>query len=155
MTLSEHNSWAQATGFLRTSASNVWKLLTDPKLTEHYMYNCQLHADWQIGGQAVWKAQDEKGNWIDHVKAQVLLYEPYRHLAFIIMHQATAERPEVKSELHYTLEPKTDGIQLTIKQGNFTDLKQDDELLERCQQGWDFVMPMLIETCHHVFDKPT
>jgi uncharacterized protein YndB with AHSA1/START domain len=92
MTRTPNNSWVEVSGFLKTTEVNVWQLLTDPQLTEQYMYNCQLHSEWKLGAEAVWKAQDESGKWVDHVKAQVLVYEPYRHLAFTIFHQATDKR---------------------------------------------------------------
>jgi uncharacterized protein YndB with AHSA1/START domain len=155
MTRTPNNSWVEVSGFLKTTEVNVWQLLTDPKLTEQYMYNCQLHSEWKLGAEAVWKAQDESGKWVDHVKAQVLVYEPYRHLAFTIFHQATDKRPEVQSELHYTLEPKTDGVRLRIKQGDFALLNLGEEFFERCKQGWEYVMPQLLKTGEALFEKPT
>jgi len=110
MTASPNSQWVTVSGFLKTSVPNAWQLLTDPQLTERYMYNCQLHSDWKVGSTAVWKAQEENGNWVPHVKAQVLVYEPCRHLAFTIFHEATDQRPEIQSELHFLLEPKGDGI---------------------------------------------
>lgn len=119
------------------------------------MYNSQLHADWELEGKAVWKAQVENGKCIDHVKAQVLVYEPYQHLAFTIFHGATCQRPEVQSDLHYLLEPETNGVRLTIKQGDFALLKLGKELFVRCQQGWNYIMPQLLKTGETRFIKPT
>ena len=155
MTWTLDHLWVEVSGFLKTIEANVWQLLTDPQLTEQYMYNSQLHADWELGGKAVWKAQDENGKGIDHVNAQVLVYEPYQHLAFTIFHEATDQRPEVQSDLHYLLEPETNGVRLTIKQGDFALLKLGKELFERCQQGWDYVMPQLLKTGETRFIKPT
>ncbi len=155
MTASPNSQWVAVSGFLKTTAPNVWQLLTDPQLTERYMYNCQLHSDWKVGSTAVWKAQEENGNWVPHVKAQVLVYEPCRHLAFTIFHEATDQRPEIQSELHFLLEPKGDGINLTINQGDFGRLELDNVLYKQCQQGWDYVMPQLLDTAKAVFDKPT
>lgn len=149
----KHNSWAQVKGFLKTTEANVWQLLTDPQLTQRYMYNCQLHADWRVGGQAIWKAQDENSKWVEHVKAEVLVYSPHQHLAFYIKHQATEKRPEVISELHFHLEPETEGVMLTIRQGDFFKLNLENELFERCQKGWEYVMPLLLETSQLIFEK--
>jgi hypothetical protein len=44
MTRTPNNSWVEVCGFLKTTEVNVWQLLTDAKLTEQYMYNCQLHS---------------------------------------------------------------------------------------------------------------
>ena len=154
MNANQDHSWVTVTSLLNTTEADVWQLLTDPKMTEQYMYDCQLHAVWEVGGRAVWKAKDEEGNWIDNVKAQVLVYEPYKHLAFRVLHQATDQRPEVHSELHFLLKSKTEGVHLTIKQGDFAVLNLGVELFERCQQGWEFVMPKLIQACEYNFKPP-
>jgi hypothetical protein len=52
------------------------------------------------------------------------------------------------------LKPKAEGVHLTIKQGDFVKLNLDEELFESCQQGWKYVMPLLIETSQHVFEQP-
>jgi len=57
--------------------------------------------------------------WIHHVKVQVLVYEPFQHLALTIFHEARDQRPEVQLDLHYLLEPETNGVGFTIKQGDF------------------------------------
>jgi uncharacterized protein YndB with AHSA1/START domain len=149
-----HSSWAEVSAFIPTGEANVWQLLTDPKFTERYMYQCQLHADWHIGGKAVWKAQNENGDWVEHVKAQVLIYNPSTHLAFTIFHEATDDYPEVQSELHYHLEPQKNGVKLTIRQGDFAQLGLENTLRQRCQQGWEYVMPLLKETAGLAFEKP-
>lgn len=53
MTRTPNNSWVEVSGFLKTTEVNVWQLLTDPQLTEQYMYNCQLHSEWKLGAEAV------------------------------------------------------------------------------------------------------
>ena len=101
MTRTPAHLWVKVSDFLKTTEANVWQLLTDPQLTEQYMYNSQLHADWELRGKAVWKVQDENVKWIDDVKAQVLVYEPFQHIAFTIFNEVRDQRPEVQSDLHY------------------------------------------------------
>lgn len=45
--------WAKVTASIPVSKERVWAVLTEPKLTEKYMYNCQLHSNWAIGDKAV------------------------------------------------------------------------------------------------------
>ena len=76
-------------------------------------------------------------------------------MAFTVFHEATDQRPEIQSELHFLLEPKGDGTRLTVKQGDFAQLELGNVLYKQCQQGWDYVMPQLLDTAKAVFDKPT
>ena len=155
MTTIPSNSWAIVTAVLTATEKQVWQLLTDPLLTERYMYNCQLHAIWEVGQKAVWKAKNADGSLNDHVVAEVLFYQPYSHLAFTIFHQATETHSATQSELHYLLEQEGDGIRLTIKQGDFETIADGASLRAQCQKGWESVMPQLIKTCNATFRNET
>ena len=141
-------AWARVTVTLKATQKTGWKVLTQPELTEKYMYQCQLHAEWYPGAAAVWKAKDEQGLWQDHVTAKVLAYQPHSHLAFTIFHKPTADRDAAVSELHFYLEVKSKGTQLRIEQGDFSSLENGVELQKSCQQGWESVLPDLIKTCN-------
>jgi len=146
----KNSLWARVSAQLLKSPDKVWRVLTEPELTQKYMYDCQLHSQWNVGGEAVWKQKTDKGNWIAHVEAQVLLYKPYSHLAFIIFHKATKEYPKTTSELHFILTPASEGTDLQIEQGDFTKIKDGKKRCELCQQGWQYVLPKLIDTCNQI-----
>ena len=111
------------------------------------MYNYQLHAQWIPGKRAVWKAKNADGVWGDHVEAEVLVYQPKKHLAFKIMHQATKDYPAAVSELHLYLDSVGEQVHLHIEQGDFTAIEYGLERSKSCQQGWEYVLPNLIKTC--------
>lgn len=46
---------------LDVNKERIWKALTDPNLTEKYMYNCQLHSSWEVNSDALWKQKNEDG----------------------------------------------------------------------------------------------
>ena len=50
----------------------VWAALTDTKLTQRYIYNCQLHSFWEVGSDAIWEEEKLDGTFITHVRAKVL-----------------------------------------------------------------------------------
>jgi len=146
MRSSETLTWAKVSAEIEASQETVWKVLTQPELTEKYMYQCQLHAQWHPGGSAVWKAKSEAGLWEDHVTAKVLVYLPHSHLAFTIFHKPTKNNKTSVSELHFYLDPLHKGTLLRIEQGDFRIVEKGVELQKTCQQGWDYVLPDLIKT---------
>jgi hypothetical protein len=49
--------------------------------------------------------------------------------------------------LYYNLETVPEGTLLSIKQGDFNTITSGEKRHLSCQQGWDFILPKLIETC--------
>lgn len=146
----ESSQWAKVTALISIKKELLWRVLTQPELTERYMYNCQLHSNWKIGDKAVWKNKTEDGKWQEHVEASVLVYQPFKHLAFTIYHKSTDHFPETQSELHFYLIPQKNGLELRIEQGDFARIEGGDERCEKCQQGWEYVLPKLVETCNSI-----
>lgn len=146
----KNSLWTCVSAQLLKPTDSVWTVLTEPEFTQQYMYNCQLHSDWNVDSKAVWKQKTEKGNWITHVEAKVLIYKPYAQLAFTIFHKATEEYPKTSSELHFILNPTLEGSVLQIKQGDFSKIKVGERRYELCLQGWQFVLPKLIDTCNKI-----
>jgi uncharacterized protein YndB with AHSA1/START domain len=147
----ENNStslWAKVTATIPKTKEKVWEVLTNPKLTELYMYKCQLHSTWKLGSEAVWKEKQDDGTWQDHVVAEVLAYKPYEHLAFKIFHKATEEQSRAVSELHFNLDTVANSTLLTIKQGDFNAMASAKKNHQACQQGWEYVLPKLIASCN-------
>lgn len=143
-------AWAKVAATIKATQETVWKVLTEPELTEKYIYQCQLHAEWLPGETAVWRAKNKEGSWEDHVTAKVLVYEPYFHLAFTIFHKPTKDHDSEVSELHFYLESQSEGTLLRIEQGDFSTLKDGANQQKKYQQGWEYVLPDLIKTCNTI-----
>ncbi|MDG1341546.1 MAG: SRPBCC domain-containing protein [Flavobacteriaceae bacterium] len=139
--------WAKVSITVPITKEKVWDVLTLPELTQRYMYNCQLHSSWELGSKAIWSAQLEDGSWHDHVVANVVVHNPYEQITLEIIHQATEEYPSEVSRLYYNLETVPEGTLLSIKQGDFNTITSGEKRHLSCQQGWDFILPKLIETC--------
>lgn len=141
----KHPLWAKVTADFEVPPERIWEAITLPQMTMQYMYDCQLHADWKVGGKAIWKAESPDGTWQDHVSAEITILNPHAHLAFKVFHNATERYPEVSSELHYRIESFHKVTRLTIQQGDFQFLAGGEERCNSCQQGWDYVLPKLIQ----------
>ena len=64
----------------------VWAALTDTKLTQRYMYNCQLHSSCEVGSDAIWKEEKSDGTFITHVRAKVSEFSAQTKPRFLIFH---------------------------------------------------------------------
>ncbi len=135
-------TWAKVSAEIEASQETVWKVLTQPELTEKYMYQCQLHAQWHPGGSAVWKAKSEAGLWEDHLTAKVLVYLPHSHLAFTIFHKSSEIYSAAISELHFYLEPLPKGTQLRIEQGDFSTMEKGAELQKPANKAGTMYFPI-------------
>ena len=144
--------WAEVTAKIPTVKEKVWEVLTHPKLTEKYMYNCQLHSSWELGSKAVWQEPLKDGSWQDHVVGEVLAYTPCEHLEIKIFHKAAEGKPAESSYLHFNLKSIAEGTELIIKQGDFHVIPSGEKSYLSCQQGWEYVLPKLIETCKEMLD---
>jgi uncharacterized protein YndB with AHSA1/START domain len=146
--MSKKALWVQVSSPINASAVAIWNVLTQPELTEKYMYDCQLHSDWKIGSKAVWRAKSPNGGWVDHVEAVVLKVDPYKHLAFEIQHKSSDKNTKEVSILHFNINPISEGFELLIRQGDFNKISFGEDGYHKCEQGWNYVLPKLIQTCN-------
>ena len=128
---------------LQVTDIRVWAALTDPKLTQRYMYNCQLHSSWEVGSDAIWKEEKSDGTFTIHVRAKVLEFTPHTKLRFLIFHE-NKEFGAFESELKFTILKQTSGVVLKIEQGDFSKLPNAIQNFDDCLTGWNYVTKDLI-----------
>lgn len=130
-------------------AKKIWKALTYPHLTEKYMYNCQLHSDWKVGGDAVWKEKKKDGSYTVHVRSKVLEYLPYKSIRFSIFHK-DEKYESCESELKFTISENSSGAVLKIEQGDFSKIPKGFKLYDDTLAGWNYVKADLIKTIENL-----
>ena len=123
---------------LQATETAVWSALTDPKLTQRYMYNCQLHSSWEVGSDAIWKEEQSDGTFTTHVRAKVLEFTPFTKLRFTIFHE-NKEFGACESELKFTILKQDSGVILKIEQGDFSKLPNGIQSYDDCLMGWNYV----------------
>lgn len=139
------NKWVCIEIPFKVSEDRVWSVLTEPHLTERYMYNCQLHSTWEIGSSAVWKERKTDGTYKDHVRAKVLEYSPKHKLCFLIAHEDKGFGA-CESELKFTILKQDSGVVLKIEQGDFSEIPNGVQSYTDCLMGWTYVKKDLITT---------
>lgn len=123
----------------------VWRVLTEPSLTQQYMYNCRLHSTWSIGSIVEWVSEDTNGIQIPQVRGKLLECRPHQCLRFKIFHEKIGKKHH--SELQFKIIPITPGIILNIKQGDFTHFPEAEKTFKACLNGWEYIRVNLIKTC--------
>lgn len=134
---------------LKTTKEIVWTVLTEPKYTRQYMYNCALKCIWSVGNEAQWVEQHRNGTETVHVRGELLEFTPYGSLRFSIVHQGNGLKGQ-SSELRFVISPENDGVLLTIDKGDFSSFPQAKEIHAECQRGWEYVKKDLIATCNKI-----
>jgi uncharacterized protein YndB with AHSA1/START domain len=142
--------WAGLKLPLKTSKEIVWSVLTEPKYTRQYMYNCALKCNWSAGNEAQWVEQHPNGSETVHVRGELLEFAPYSRLLFTIFHQGNNVLNGQSSKLCFVISSHNEGVILTIKQGDFSSFPQAEEIHAECLRGWVFVKKDLIATCYKI-----
>lgn len=144
----ENHCWVNFGCHIKAHPEEVWKVIIQPEFTQQYMYNCQLHSNWEIGSEAIWKEPMEDGSFVDRVNATVLKYKPPHLVSFCVYHKQP-DHQFASTKLIFQIKPVDSGSELTIAQGDFSELINGGQLYKECEKGWRFVLPKLIETCKH------
>ena len=141
--------WAVLELPLKTTKEIIWTVLTDPKYTSQYMYNCQVKCNWSTGAEVQWVEQHDDETETVHVRGELLEFSPYSCLRFIIFHEGSGLKGQ-NSELRFVISPHSEGVLLSIEQGDFSNFPQAEEIYAECQSGWEFVKKDLIATCYNI-----
>lgn len=72
----KNSLWARVSAQLLKSPDKVWRVLTEPELTQQYMYDCQLHSQWNVGGEAVWKQKPTRAIGLLMLKLRCYFINP-------------------------------------------------------------------------------
>ena len=88
--------------------------LTNSKLTQRYMYNCQLHSSWEVGSAVIWKEDKSDGTFTTYFREKVLEFTPHTKFRFLIFHE-NKEFGACESELKSTILKQASGVVLKIE----------------------------------------
>lgn len=141
----KHPLWVHLAIPIQATKENVWKALTEPQLTQEYMYNCQLRCTWEIGSEVKWVEPCIKEPHKTHVRGTLLEYNPLSCLRIAIQHDRIGS--SYQSELQYSIVSVMNKVWLVIKQGDFSNFPNADETYRECLNGWKAIEQNLIATC--------
>lgn len=122
---------------IKTTASHLWKVLTESSYTKQYMFNCSVESDWKLGSSVIWEGEYngykayQQGEVIKVVAGQQLTYSTFDP------NQGLADVSENYIHVSYTIHTINDECQLTITNETFDN---NPERMSHINQGWDMVI---------------
>jgi uncharacterized protein YndB with AHSA1/START domain/DNA-binding transcriptional ArsR family regulator len=120
--------------YIRASAEQVWKALTDADLTARFWGHANV-SDWQPG--STWEHQRADGSGIVDVVGKVIKTEPPSELA--ITFDDSPDEVRDPSVVTFLIEPHQDIVRLTVTHENLPNL----EMLGGISRGWPAVLANL------------
>lgn len=133
-------------------ASKVWELLTNPKLTKRYMFGCEVLSNWEVGDSIIWKGPDKDGKEIVYVKGEIIEIEAGKMVRFNMFdpNMGIEDIPENYVNLTYKLKQVEGGTQLTLEQGDFSNVAQGQSRYDDTVKGWDMVLLLMKEVISEI-----
>ncbi|MGH3247945.1 MAG: ArsR/SmtB family transcription factor [Trebonia sp.] len=122
--------------YIRASADQVWRALTDADLTARYWGHANI-SDWQPG--SAWEHRRADGSGAVDVVGQVVAAEPPTRLAITFEDAPDAETPREPSVVTFLVEPHQDIVRLTVTHENLP----NNEMLNGISRGWPAVLANL------------
>lgn len=122
--------------YIRASAEDVWRALTDADLTARYWGHANI-SDWQPGSP--WEHRRVDGSGAVDVVGKVVEADPPSRLAITFEDSPDAERPAGPSLVTFLVEPHEDIVRLTVTHENLPNV----EMRNGIAQGWPAVLANL------------
>ncbi|MFC5729991.1 MULTISPECIES: ArsR/SmtB family transcription factor [Nocardioides] len=121
--------------YIRASAEQVWKALTDADLTAQYWHHANV-SDWQVGSP--WEHRRVDGSGVD-VVGTVLEAEPPTRLSVTFEDSPHEERANGPSVVTFLIEPHADVVRLTVTHENLPNMEMHNGI----SSGWPAVLANL------------
>ncbi|HSA49223.1 MAG TPA: metalloregulator ArsR/SmtB family transcription factor [Yinghuangia sp.] len=122
--------------YIRASAEQVWRALTDADLTARYWGHANV-SDWQPG--STWEHRRTDGSGAADVVGSVVETDPPNRLVITFEDSPDAEAPREPSVVTFLVEPHQDIVRLTVSHENLP----NHEMREGISQGWPAVLANL------------
>ncbi len=129
---------------IQAPISDVWDALVNPDLTERYMFGCRVVSDWKPGAIVGWVGTvDGKevtfvtGYLIDLVPEQLLVY------SVVDPNARYADNRADHLVVSCALSETTDGVALSISQGDYTKVADGAKRYGHGVTGWDQLLQTL------------
>ena len=122
--------------YIRASAEQVWKALTDADVTAQYWHHSNV-SDWKVG--SAWEHRRIDGSGVVDVVGTVLEEKPPTRLTVTFETAPDEERVNGPSVVTFLIEPSGDVVRLTVTHENLP----DRAMFDRMSSGWPAVLANL------------
>lgn len=129
---------------IKAPIAKVWDALTNPSLTPHYMFGCEVITDWKPGSEVLWKGL---ADGVIYVKGILVSLKKEQELSFTIF-DPMANYEDIPSNhliATYTLTDMGESTLLHVKQGDYSTVAEGTKRYEDtiAQGGWSAVLGLI------------
>jgi uncharacterized protein YndB with AHSA1/START domain len=142
----------------------VWKALTESEFTKQWIKEgwatpgdegMIISSDWKPGSEVLWKSSD--GAVL--VKGNITSLNPYRLIHFTVRDVSSKEEFSDRDDgITYELTERNNFTMLSVKQGDFSIMKEGRKYYEKTNEIWERALPKikaLAETIGDIPEEPT
>ena len=110
---------------IHAPAATIWDALTNPEITQAYMFGCETVSEWEIGSDLLWKGQYQGMDMI-FVKGKIIQLVPNQLLVYTVFdpNSTIPDIPENYLTVTYQLQQKEGFTQLTVTQGDYNQVAE-------------------------------
>jgi uncharacterized protein YndB with AHSA1/START domain len=125
---------------INATPERVWDALTNPEMTQQYMFGCRTVSDWQEGSTLDWVGTHE-GNEVTYVTGKIVTLRPFERFVYTVIDPA-AQYPLIP-ENHLVVDcilSEGNGVtHVLVSQGDYTKVA-DGEKRYGHGNGWEGVL---------------
>jgi len=123
--------------------ATLWKILTDNRFIQQYMFGCLAQTDWEPGSALLWRGvADSKV----YVKGKIVSVSAPHCLVYTMIdpNSDIADIPENYLTMTYTLSERGgNGSRLEIVQGDFSRVANGENRYQDTLAGGDAILPAI------------
>ena len=136
---------------INAPVSTVWDALTNPEVTQAYMFGCKTVSDWEIGSELLWRGQYQ-GMEMIFVKGKILDLIPNQLLVYTVFdpNSTIPDIPENYLTVTYQLVRKNNHTSLTVTQGDYNKVAEGERRYQESWndgQGWNPILEEIKNIC--------
>jgi len=127
----------------------VWDALTNPEITQQYMFGCRTVSDWKPGSTLDWVGTHE-GKQVTYVTGKIVTFEPYSKFVYTVIDPAAKYplTPENHLTVDITLTEDGDNTHIHVSQGDYTKVAEGEKRYGH-GNGWEGVLNNIKELLEH------
>jgi len=122
--------------YIRASAEEVWKALTDPEFTRQYFYATAIESTWHVGAPV--RYEGDNGTAVDGEILEIVSGEKLS-MSWHVLYDEKAINEE-PSRVTFSIETLNDQTKLRIVHDRFP---SGSVVLESISQGWPWIIASL------------
>jgi uncharacterized protein YndB with AHSA1/START domain len=120
-------------------AEKVWDALTNPALTQQYMFGCEALSDWKEGSRLVWRGAKDG---VDYVTGHITRLEPHTHFSYTVFdpNGKYEDIPANYLNVDCVLKQAGENTLLQVTQGDYSLVAEGQERYNDSADGWGSVL---------------